>query len=222
MKNKKLLVLILLAGLLIVAGCGDDSSSDDDSSSSKSKNQLRDETKCNNAICPKSCSEEGNKNCDCIYINEKGEEEAIKCKIDKIVMDEDDDEDDEIENKNNTKNDKDTSSNKANLTTYKCTKNSGGFEYYLYYDKDEFVKMTSTTTYSSDDYYEDALDAIDGYSGVTVSRKDGKLYMEVDASKGGNEYIEDVLEDVIGTRDTSYSSINKMMIKDNCTCRQVD
>lgn len=43
------------------------------------KNSINSSTKCSDAICPKSCAD--NTTCNCIYINENGDEENVKCKV---------------------------------------------------------------------------------------------------------------------------------------------
>lgn len=100
--------------------------------------------------------------------------------------------------------------------TYYCTQNDGDdFEVYWYYIDDELVKITETSIYADDDDYAEAKENTKDFKGVKVSRKDGKLYIDMDIKNGGISYYENRFGKGFKT---SLDDIAELMTKYDFSC----
>lgn len=128
------------------------------------------------------------------------------------------------ENNNSTENKKENNSLNSNVQedndssatavkkVYYCTeKDDDDVDYYFYYENNELTKVELTSIYVSD-YSEIKEEAEEEYTGVKVSKQNGKVLVEVDILNGGEAYLygeTPLYEDE--SKDTSWNNISKIM-----------
>lgn len=105
---------------------------------------------------------------------------------------------------------------------YNCSLASDdGVLYYLYYENDELVKLTFESIYADNDDYKEAQEDVKDCKATTVSRKNGKLYIDFDVKNGAMSCL--VKESVfVDESDTSIKNINGQMHKKGFSCSLVE
>lgn len=105
-------------------------------------------------------------------------------------------------------------------TVYRCDeKEDDDVVYYFYYTDDKLTKAELTTIYL-DEYSEIKEEAEEEYTGVKVSKTNGKVLIEIDVLNGGMEYLKG--ETVLyydESNNTSWENIEKVMNKYDFVCK---
>ncbi|MBE6151287.1 MAG: hypothetical protein E7162_05710 [Firmicutes bacterium] len=126
---------------------------------------------------------------------------------------------------NEKKNEKQTEENKDKEsevveTAYRCdNKEDDDIVYYFYYTDDKLTKAELTTIYL-DEYSYIKEEAEEEYTGVTVSKRNNEVLIEIDVLNGGMEYLKG--ETVLyydESNDTFWDNIEKVMNEYNFVCK---
>ncbi len=114
--------------------------------------------------------------------------------------------------------DNDTSNNSSKVVkkTYYCNKvYDDDEEYYLYYENDKLVKITVISIYADNDDYKEAQEEIKGINGLSVTRKNNKLYLDYDM-----KYVDSFADkqSYFDFSNTSYENMNNQLKNKGFSC----
>ncbi len=123
-------------------------------------------------------------------------------------------------NEKDTNNDTNNNSSKVVYKTYYCSQvYDDDEEYYLYYENDKLVKITGASIYADNDDYKEAQEEIKGINGLSVTRKNNKLYLDYDM-----KYVDSFADkqSYFDFSNTSYESMNSQLKNKgfNCTLNE--